>query len=374
MEINDKENGLIKRLTNKTFKFDNRFMDGYYSANYFIKTRKIVLEHLQGHIAKMQFFQRSDDVMACGLDECIALLQEFSSNPENLEIEALNDGDIVKSGEPVLKIKGRYEDFGFLESAIDGILSRRSSVATNCYRVLKVTNGKPVLNMGDRQDDPYTQSGDGYASYVAGMRLFSTDAQGAWVGILGGGTMPHALIELCDGDVNKAADYFYETFSGKPITVLIDYRNNAVWDSVALAKHLGDKLGAVRVDTSKALIDHYFDDKMDEYEGKDIHGVNIYQIKALREELDKAGYPFVKIVVSSGFDEKKIKFFEDNGAPVDIYGVGTSLLKIFVGYTGDLVELDGKPQAKEGRSDIPSSRLEKVKLNKRFNIRIRPKI
>lgn len=365
MEINDKENGLIKRLTNKTFKFDKRFMDGYYSANYFIKTRKIVLEHLQGHIAKMQFFQRSDDVMACGLDECIALLQEFSSNPEDLEVEALNDGDIVKSGEPVLKIKGRYEDFGFLESAIDGILSRRSSVATNCYRVLKVTNGKPVLNMGDRQDDPYTQSGDGYASYVAGMRLFSTDAQGAWVGILGGGTMPHALIELCDGDVNKAADYFYETFSGKPITVLIDYRNNAVWDSVALARHLGDKLGAVRVDTSKALIDHYFDDKMDEYEGKDIHGVNIYQIKALREELDKAGYPFVKIVVSSGFDEKKIKFFEDNGAPVDIYGVGTSLLKIFVGYTGDLVELDGKPQAKEGRSDIPSSRLEKVKLNKR---------
>ena len=60
MEINDKENGLIKRLTNKTFKFDKRFMDGYYSANYFIKTRKIVLEHLQGHIAKMQFFQRSD--------------------------------------------------------------------------------------------------------------------------------------------------------------------------------------------------------------------------------------------------------------------------------------------------------------------------
>lgn len=89
---------------------------------------------MQGHIAKMQFFQRSDDVMACGLDECIALLQEFSSNPENLEIEALNDGDIVKSGEPVLKSKGDMKIW-ILESAIDGILSRRSSVATNCYRV-----------------------------------------------------------------------------------------------------------------------------------------------------------------------------------------------------------------------------------------------
>lgn len=37
MEINDKENGLIKRLTNKTFKFDKRFMDGYYSANYLLR-------------------------------------------------------------------------------------------------------------------------------------------------------------------------------------------------------------------------------------------------------------------------------------------------------------------------------------------------
>lgn len=365
MEIQDKANGLIKRLTNKTFKLDKRFGEGYYSANYFIKTRKIVTQHLAGHIAKMQFFQRKDDVMVCGLDECIALLQEFATNPQDLKIEALNDGDIVNSGEPVLKITGRYEDFGFLESAIDGILTRRSAVATNCMRVVRVANGKTILNMGDRQDDPYTQSGDGYASYVAGIKFFSTDAQGAWVGILGGGTMPHALIELCDGDVNLAADYFYETYSGKPITVLIDYRNDVVSDAVSLAMHMGDKLGAIRVDTSKSLVDHYFDDKMDEYSLDEIKGVNVHQIRALRDALDNAGYPNVKIVVSSGFDKKKIEEFEKAKAPVDIYGVGTSLLKIDIGYTGDLVELDGKPQAKEGRSDIPSTRLELVMLEAR---------
>lgn len=363
MEIEDKEKGLIKRLTNKTFQFDKRFGEGYYSANYFLKTRKIVLEHLTGHIAKMQFFQREDDVMACGLDEVIALLQEFASNPQDLEIEALNDGDLISSGEPVLKVKGRYEDFGFLEGSIDGILARRSSVATNAMRTLRETHGKPVLDMADRQDDPYTQEGDGYAAYVAGMRLFSTDAQGAWVNRKGGGTMPHALIELCGGDVNKAADYFYETYSGKPITVLIDYRNNVVWDSVALAKHLGKKLGTVRVDTSKALIDHYFDDKRSLYKEDEIHGVNVYQIKALREELDKAGFPWVKICVSSGFNPSKIRKFEEAQAPVDIYGVGTYLIEdTHVGFTGDLVELDGKPQAKEGRHDIPSSRLQRVKL------------
>lgn len=365
MEIQDKEDGLIERLTNKTFGLDKRFGEGYYSANYFLKTRKIVTEHLPGHIAKMQFFQRKDDVMTCGLDESIALLQEFASHPEDLKVEALDDGDIIDAEEPVLKITGRYEDFGFLESAIDGILARRSSVATNCMKVVSVANGKTILDMGDRQDDPYTQSGDGYAAYVAGIKLFSTDAQGAWVGIPGGGTMPHALIELCDGDVNQAADYFYDTFPGKPITALIDYRNDVVNDAVSLAMHMGDKLGAVRVDTSKSLVDHYFDDRMDEYSIDEIRGVNVHQIRALRSALDSAGYPNIKIVVSSGFDARKIEEFEKAGAPVDVYGVGTSLLNIDVGYTGDLVELDGKPQAKEGRRDMPSTRLKLVKLTKR---------
>ena len=51
--------------------------------------------------------------------------------------------------------------------------------------------------------------------------------------------------------------------------------------------------------------------------------------------------------------------------PVDIYGVGTSLVTVNVGFTGDLVKLNGKDQAKEGRRDIPSTRLEKVILEAR---------
>ncbi len=361
-EIRLKEDGELPRLTNRTFKLDPRFGTGYYSANYFLKTRRIVEENLAGNITTLQFFQREDDVMVCGLDEVIALVKLFARNPKGLKVLALNDGDVVKAGEPVLKITGKYEDFGYLESAIDGILSRRSSVATNAMRVLRVTNGKPVLNMGDRQDDPYTQAGDGYASYVAGMRLFSTDAQGAWVGIKGGGTMPHALIELCDGDVCKAGDLFYKTYPDKPITALIDYNDDVVRDAVILAKHMGTKLGCVRVDTSLALIDHYFDDKMDQFPNQDLHGVVVPQIKALRKALDDNGFPFVKICVSSSFNPERIARFEREDAPVDIYGVGTYLVKNHVGYTGDLVRLNGKPQAKEGRSDVPNPRLRPVDM------------
>ena len=361
-EIELKKQGKIKRLTNKTFNFDPRLKDGFYSANYFLKSRKIVSENEPNHKVTMQWFQRRDNALLCGIDEAIAILHTFASHPEDLEIYALNDGDIIMNKEPVLKVTGRYEDFGYLESVIDGVLARRTSVATNVKEVLDIANGKTVFSMADRQDDYLTQVGDGYATYVAGITRVSTDAQGLWWGGKGMGTMPHALIQICGGDVCKAADIYLKSFPEEKVTALIDYHNNVVRDSLMLAAHLKDKLKAVRVDTSMALIDHYFDDK--DTSGFDPHGVCKELIFALREELDKAGYDYVKIVVSSGFNKKKIEEWEKAHVPVDMYGVGTSFVNnMTCGFTGDLVLLDGKAEAKEGRNDYPSSRLEKVEYN-----------
>ena len=359
LEIKLKEEGKISRLTNKTFQFDKRLKDGFYAANYFLKSNKIVKENCPGHIVTMQFFQRTNDAMVCGIDESIALVHEFAVHPEELEIYALNDGDIVSSNEPVLKITGKYENFGFLESMIDGILARRSSVATNVYRVKIALKGKDAFSMADRQDEYNTQIGDGYATYVAGIRKVSTDAQGYWWGGHGVGTMPHALIQVCGGDICKAADLYHKTFPNEKVTALIDYHNNVVHDSLMLAKHLGYKLNAVRVDTSISLIDHYFDDK--DTSGFDPHGVCKELIFALRKELDENGFDYVKIIVSSGFTYQKIEQWVNENVPVDTYGVGTSLVNNqTVGFTGDLVVLDGKNEAKEGRKNIISTRLKKV--------------
>ncbi len=358
-EIHLKEKGKQSRLTNKTFNFDERIKDGYYSANYFIKSRKIASEFLSGHVVKCQWFQRRDNVTLCGIDEAIAILHTFASNPEDLIIEALNDGDIISYGEPVLKVTGRYEDFGFLESIIDGVLARRSSVATNVAEVVKALRGTNCFSMADRQDDYLTQKGDGYATYVAGIRKFSTDAQGEWVDIKGMGTMPHALIALSGGSIEKAASLYHKTFPNEKVTALIDYNNDVVTDSLKLASLLKEDLAAVRVDTSKSLIDHYFDDK--DTSSFDPHGVCKELIYALRKALDENGYNYVKITVSSGFTAKKIDEWTKEGVPVDTYGVGTSLVNnTTVGFTGDLVELDGKPEAKEGRKDIKSDRLKIV--------------
>lgn len=354
-----KKEGKIKRLTNKTFNFDPRLKEGFYSANYFLKSQKIVKENNPNHIVTMQWFQRTDGAMLCGIDEAIAIIHTFAIEPENLEIYALNDGDIINSQEPVLKVTGKYENFGYLESVIDGILARRSSVATNVKRVLEVARGVPVFSMADRQDDYLTQIGDGYATYVAGITKVSTDAQGYWWGGKGMGTMPHALIQICGGDVCKAADIYLKTFPEEKVTALIDYNNNVVKDAIVLADHLGDKLKALRVDTSKSLIDHYFDDK--DTTGFDPHGVCKELIFALRKELDDHGYQHVNIVVSSSFDKKKIDEWTSLNVPVDMYGVGTSFVNnTTVGFTGDLVNLDGKMEAKEGRGEYENPRLEKV--------------
>ncbi len=359
LEITLKEQGKISRLTNKTFKFDERLGKGFFAANYFLKSNKIVKEQCPGHIVTMQWFQRTNDAMACGIDESIALIHTYATKPEELEIEALNDGDLIEANEPVLKVTGKYENFGFLESMIDGILARRSSVATNVMRTVRELKGKDIFSMADRQDEYNTQIGDGYATYVAGIRKVSTDAQGLWWGGHGVGTMPHALIQVCGGDICKAADIYHATYPNEQVTALIDYNNNVVHDSVMLAKHLGKVLRAVRVDTSKSLIDHYFDDK--DTSGFDPHGVCKELIFALRKALDDNGFDYVKIIVSSSFTAEKIKEWVALNVPVDTYGVGTAFVNnMTVGFTGDLVVLDGKDQAKEGRKNIPSKRLKKV--------------
>lgn len=359
LEVELKKQGKIKRLTNKTFEFDKGIGEGFYSACYFLKSRKIVKENNPNHIVTMQWFQRKDNVMLCGIDEAIAILHTFADNPQDLIIEALNDGDIISAKEPVLKVTGRYEDFGFLESVIDGILARRTSVATNVKEVLEAAGDTLVFSMADRQDDFRSQIGDGYATYVAGINRVSTDAQGYWWGGKGMGTMPHALIQICGGDLCKAADIYKKSYPEEKITALVDYHNNVTVDAVKLARHLGHELNAVRVDTSMALIDHYFDDK--DTSGFDPHGVCPELIFALRKALNDEGFDYVKIVVSSGFTATKIKQWKALGVPVDLYGVGTSLVNNMVsGFTGDLVMLDGKNEAKEGRANYPTDRLEKV--------------
>ncbi|PWA09478.1 nicotinate phosphoribosyltransferase [Pueribacillus theae] len=365
-EIELKLKGKIKRLTNKTFKFDSRVGEGWFSAVYFLKTSEIARLHRPNANVTMQFFQKTDDAVLCGTDEAIALVQTFAKNTDELEVMSLKDGDKISAFETVMTISGPYQNFGFLEGMIDGILARRTSVATNVYKVSKAASysgiQKPIIFMGDRDDHFTQQAGDGYAAYIGGSTAQATHAMNEWWGKEGMGTMPHALIQLFQGDVVEATKAYYKTFPEDELMALVDYNNDVITDSLRVAREFKEKLKAVRVDTSRTMVDQFFCRNQEMLGSFDPRGVSPELIFALRKALDAEGFNHVKIVASGGFNEERILEFEKKNVPVDMYGVGSSLLKINIGFTGDNVLLNGEPQAKAGRKYRPNPRLEKVDL------------
>jgi nicotinate phosphoribosyltransferase len=136
----------------------------------------------------------------------------------------------------------------------------------------------------------------------------------------------------------------------------VDFDNSSADTAVAVADELGTDLWGVRLDTSERLVDEALADL-----GPDApRGVNVELARRVRSALDDAGHEHVRIVVSGGFDAEKILHFEAEGAPVDAYGVGSSLLRGQNDFTADIVRVDGRPLAKVGREERPNPRLERV--------------
>jgi nicotinate phosphoribosyltransferase len=141
------------------------------------------------------------------------------------------------------------------------------------------------------------------------------------------------------------------------VIVLVDFDNDSVRASLAVARALGDRLWGVRLDTSEGMVDRSIIPQMGYF---DPRGVNPHLVRNVRNALDDAGFDRVRIVVSGGFNVQKILRFEREGVPVDSYGVGSSLFADRFDFTADVVLVDGKPVAKAGRSYRRSPRLEPV--------------
>lgn len=326
------------------------------------------------------FTRRAPYALIAGIDAALALIRQctgywqgdqFVETWQSLEVEAVEDGvTIPYDGHPdhvlpVIKVRGCYRDFALLETSILGILTRASRVATNVLDVLRVSNGKPVLFFPARFDLPETQAVDGYAYWLATQRynaesgsntraVISTDQQGAWWNGRGGGTIPHALIAAFFGDTAEAMVAFARVMPPHvPRYALVDFNNDSVGDSLATAAafwkqyraalEAGDTdeqrrwtLDGVRLDTSLSVRDVSLS-------AGDPSGVNPKLVRVVRDALNRAWTAWnvpeallpaaraycanIKIVVTGGFNAERIAQFEQEGVPVDVYGVGSTLLR-----------------------------------------------
>ena len=386
---------------------------GYRAAVYFDRSRRILAAEGDDTRVTMQVFQRSDAMVACGIDEALAVLalgagsfrdagaadRAFTAylaardaarrarsvggeawiermraqveaeaafdrhwrraEPGELEVSALRDGDLVDAWEPVVELTAPYRLVAHLESVYLGVLARRTLVASNVRRVVDAAGGKPVLFFADRFDHWATQGGDGYAAFVGGAQGVATDAQAAWWGERGLGTIPHALIATFGGDTVAAVAAFARQFPGVPLIALVDFDNDSVATSLACAKEFGERLWGVRLDTSGTMVDRSLWSEMGEFAPT---GVNRRLVEKVRQALDDGGFGHVRVIVSGGFTAERIAAFEATGVPVDSYAVGSSLLKGSADYTADVVLREGRPCAKVGRAHRPSARLQPVDL------------
>ena len=385
---------------------------GYRSAVYFDRSRRILAGEGADTRVTIQVFQRADGVVACGVDEALAVLAlgagafgdqaaadhafgehlrarnqarraRLQGGPAyleavrlqvdseiavdrlwrpggaELEVRALRDGDLVDAWEPVIEVTGPYRLFAHLESVYLGVLARRSLVASNVSRVVGAAKGKPVLFFADRFDHWATQGGDGYAAFVGGAEGVATDAQAAWWGERGLGTTPHALIATFEGDTVAAMRAFARHIPEVPLVALVDFDNDCVGTSLACARAFGERLWGVRLDTAGTLVDRSLWDQLGDF---DPRGVNPQLVRNVRGALDAEGFGHVRVICSGGFTAERITAFERAGVPVDSYAVGSSLLKGASDYTADVVLREGRPCAKVGRHYRASERLQPVDL------------
>ena len=357
-----------RRLPSAVFELEiERIRAGYYTDAYFNHTRELLAGAGRHPRVVVQVFQRHVSMLG-GIDEAIAILREGAGRPDGrawipgwdeLEVAALHEGDAIEPGETVMTITGDYTLFAHLETVYLGALARRSLVMRNVREAVAAAGGKPIVFFAARHDHWRMQAGDGWAARTAGATGVSTDAQGSWWGGRGVGTVPHGLIAAFGGDTVAAARSFADRFAAAMhITVLVDFDNDSVATALAVADALGDRLWGVRLDTSDQLADL----ALQRVQGPDAEkGVTPELVAVVREELDRRGHDRVRIVVSGGFDARRIRAFEAAAAPVDAYGVGSSLLDGRNDFTADVVVVDGRPTAKAGRRLAPNPRLEAVR-------------
>jgi nicotinate phosphoribosyltransferase len=302
------------------------------------------------------------------------------------DIELLHEeGAWVGAGDPLLYLSGSFVELADLETLYLQKLGPACVAAHNAYQMCLELPGAAFLAMEARhcagfemqEMMAYAASVGSRAAQREGARGFignANDATAHWFGeARGRGTMPHALIGYA-GSTLRAAEMFRETFPELDLSVLVDYFGREVTDALAVCARFPELAAAgrlsVRLDThggrflegldpaeSYAVLERHAPGAIRRYRSDTElrhlvgTGVSAAAVWRMREALDQAGFPAVKIVASSGFGVGKCRVMAEARAPVDVVGTGSFLPEIWseTYATADIIEYDGVSRVKLGR-------------------------
>jgi nicotinate phosphoribosyltransferase len=334
-----------------------RIRDGAFSDRSAVLAREVLLAAGREARVLVQCTADRSGIIA-GTDETVALLKAGIADWSAVSVHALYDGEHIDAGDAVLTIEGNYAAFAHLEALCLGVLARRTLVATNARHLVEAARPKPVYAFPARHDHWSLQPGDLLAAQIGGALVLAADAPPPR-GQPPLALMPHALIAAHGGDTVLAARTFAAHVGRMTeIIVPVDYDNDAVATSVAVAGALPGRLWGVRLATSEYLVDKSIIPQMGSFPPA---GVNPNLIWNVRNALDAEGYGEVKLLVSGGVTAERIRQYEEDGVPADAYGAGAALFAGRCAFTSDVVMLNGRPQARAGSEHRANEKLEKVK-------------
>jgi len=227
------------------------------------------------------------------------------------EVAALPEGTPVFPQEPMVRVRGPLWQTQLLETAILTIVNFASLVATKSARICRAARGKPVLEFGLRR----AQGVDGglsasRAAYVGGCAATSNVLAGRRYGIPVKGTHAHSWV-MCHDDERASFERWAEAMPGNCVFLVDTYDTvEGVRRAIAVGERLrerGHEMVGIRLDSG------------------DLGAL----AKRSRALFDEAGFPDAQIVASGDLDEHLIDDLENDGAPIDVYGVGTKLAAAF---------------------------------------------
>jgi nicotinate phosphoribosyltransferase len=224
-----------------------------------------------------------------------------------------------------------YTDFCVYETVLLGLICQASGIATMAARCRLAAGERTLISFGARRMHPILAPLIERNAFIGGCDGVSVGEGADLIGQPPMGTMPHALV-LMYGDTVEATKAFDRVVPAAVKRIsLIDTFQDEKFEAIRVASALGDRLYGVRLDTPGS------------------RRGNFRQIaEEVRWELDLRGFTHVKLFVSGGIGERQIR---ELNPVVDGYGVGTAISDApTVDFSMDIVEIDGVPMAKRGKS------------------------
>jgi nicotinate phosphoribosyltransferase len=245
------------------------------------------------------------------------------------DIDGYAEGDLFFPGSPVLTVRAPFAEGVLLETLALSVLNHDSAIASAAARMVAAACERPCIEMGSRRTHEEAAVAAARAAYLVGFASTSNLEAGRRYGVPTTGTSAHAFTLLHDDE--RSAFQAQVNTLGPGTTLLVDTYDvdEGIRTAVEVA---GPRLGAIRLDSGDlpTLATH------------------------ARELLDSLGATKTRIIVTSDLDEYAISGLM--AAPVDGYGVGTSLVTgsgaPTMGMVYKLVERDGLPVAKKSKDKV----------------------